>query len=57
MKSLDPREVEDMCSEYSELMNRVLNGDHSGLDLKSLCIVPGSTCWVVYIDALVRTRL
>lgn len=24
-----------------------------GLDLKSLCLVPGKTCWVVFVDALV----
>eukprot|EP00878_Enallax_costatus_P003984 GHUV01004207.1.p1 GENE.GHUV01004207.1~~GHUV01004207.1.p1 ORF type:complete len:283 (+),score=74.05 GHUV01004207.1:155-1003(+) len=24
-----------------------------GLDLKSLCLVPGKTCWLVYVDALV----
>jgi len=22
------------------------------LDLKSLCVLPGKTCWVVYVDAL-----
>lgn len=25
----------------------------SGLDLQSLCLVPGKTCWIVYVDALV----
>lgn len=25
----------------------------SGLDLASLCLVPGKTCWLVYVDALV----
>ncbi|KAJ1548368.1 Exosome complex component RRP42, partial [Cladochytrium tenue] len=53
MRSFDPRVVEDLCSEYSDLMSSVFNGDHGGLDLAALCIVPGSTCWVVYIDALV----
>ncbi|KAJ3277374.1 Exosome complex component RRP42 [Borealophlyctis nickersoniae] len=49
----DPRDVEDMCNEYSQFLNRILNGPHGGLDLKSLCIVPGSTCWILNIDALI----
>jgi exosome complex RNA-binding protein Rrp42 (RNase PH superfamily) len=42
-----------MNLEFGEMLNRVLNGDQGGLDLRSLCIIPGSTCWVVYVDALV----
>ncbi|KAI9325882.1 ribosomal protein S5 domain 2-type protein [Zopfochytrium polystomum] len=53
MKSLDPRQVEVMCREYADIMTRMFNGDHGGLDLKALSIVPGSTCWVVYVDALI----
>ncbi|KAJ3415701.1 hypothetical protein HDV05_004379 [Chytridiales sp. JEL 0842] len=53
MRNFDNREVEDMTLEYSEMMNRVLNGDHGGLNLQSLCIIPGSTCWVIYVDALI----
>ncbi|KAJ3018903.1 Exosome complex component RRP42 [Thoreauomyces humboldtii] len=49
----DPRDVENMCNEYAQLMNRVLNGAHGGVDLKSLCIIPGSTCWILNVDALV----
>lgn len=49
----DPRQVEEMCNEYSQLMNRVLNAPHGGIDLKALCIIPGSTCWILNIDALV----
>jgi len=26
---------------------------HGALDLSSLCIIPGKTCWVLYIDALI----
>ncbi|KAJ3191337.1 Exosome complex component RRP42 [Irineochytrium annulatum] len=53
IKNVDARDVETMCNEYGELMNRVFNGDHGGIDLKALCIIPGSTCWILYIDALV----
>eukprot|EP00775_Hariotina_reticulata_P007955 gene7955-8153_t len=28
-------------------------GADPGLNLKALCLVPGKTCWVVYVDALV----
>ncbi|TPX72353.1 hypothetical protein SpCBS45565_g00437 [Spizellomyces sp. 'palustris'] len=49
----EPRDIEDMCNEYSQFMNRVLNGSHGGVDLKALCIIPGSTCWILNIDVLV----
>ncbi|KAI8825686.1 ribosomal protein S5 domain 2-type protein [Fimicolochytrium jonesii] len=49
----DPRDVENMCNEYSQFMNRVLNGPQGGVNLKALCIIPGSTCWILNIDALV----
>jgi len=34
-------------------MNRVLNGPQGGIDLKSLCIIPGAQCWIIYVDVLV----
>ncbi|KAI8616467.1 ribosomal protein S5 domain 2-type protein [Chytriomyces sp. MP71] len=51
--SMDPRAVEDLCVEYAEFIAKLLNGDHGGLDLESLCIVPANTCWVIHVDALV----
>ncbi|KAJ3317864.1 hypothetical protein HDU76_001031 [Blyttiomyces sp. JEL0837] len=53
LRHLDHKDVEQMTYEYGEMMMRILNGDHGGLDLKALCIVPGATCWVVYVDALI----
>ncbi|KAL2916311.1 hypothetical protein HK105_204067 [Polyrhizophydium stewartii] len=50
---LDAREVDDMCNEYSQILTRTLNGPHGGLDLQKLCIIPGSTCWVVNVDVLI----
>ncbi|KAJ3181028.1 Exosome complex component RRP42 [Gaertneriomyces sp. JEL0708] len=50
---MEPQDVENMCIEYSQFMNRVLNGDQGGIDLKSLCIIHGSTCWILNIDVLV----
>ncbi|KAJ3400870.1 hypothetical protein CcCBS67573_g01477 [Chytriomyces confervae] len=51
--TMDPRAVEDLCIDFSEVITKILNADHGGLDLQSLCIVPGSTCWVIHVDALV----
>ncbi|KAH9256775.1 hypothetical protein BASA83_008850 [Batrachochytrium salamandrivorans] len=50
---MDVRAIEDMCNEYTQVLNRIMNGPHGGLDLHSLCIIPGSTCWVVNIDVLI----
>ncbi|KAI9207725.1 ribosomal protein S5 domain 2-type protein [Polychytrium aggregatum] len=50
---LSQRQVEDLCIEYSQYMTRLLNSPEGGLDLKALCIIPGSTCFVVYIDVLI----
>lgn len=53
VRVFDAREVEELCEEYAQYMNRLLNGPHGGLDLASLCIIPNSNCWIIYIDALV----
>ncbi|KAJ8323743.1 hypothetical protein QVD99_007095 [Batrachochytrium dendrobatidis] len=50
---LDSRAIEDMCNEYTQVLNRTLNGPHGGIDLQKLCIIPGSTCWVVSVDVLI----
>ncbi|KAJ1339576.1 hypothetical protein BSLG_005823 [Batrachochytrium salamandrivorans] len=50
---LDSRAIEDMCNEYTQVLNRTLNGPHGGIDLQKLCIIPGSTCWVVSVDMLI----
>ncbi|KAI9105460.1 ribosomal protein S5 domain 2-type protein [Phlyctochytrium arcticum] len=52
-RAIDSRDVENMCNEYGQFLNRVLNGPQGGLNLKSLCIIPGSTCWILNIDVLV----
>ncbi|KAJ3106417.1 Exosome complex component RRP42 [Phlyctochytrium planicorne] len=52
-KNLDVRDVEELCVKYTHMLNRILNGNHGGLDLKSLCIVPGNTCWIVYVDVVI----
>lgn len=52
-KNLDYRQIQTLVSEYSEFLNRILNGPQGGLDLKSLCIVPGSLHWVITADILI----
>ncbi|KAI8930361.1 ribosomal protein S5 domain 2-type protein [Entophlyctis helioformis] len=53
MPFADPRDVEQMCNDYSQILNRILNGPHGGLDLGKLCIIPGATCWIVSVDVLI----
>lgn len=49
----DAREIENLCIQSSEYMNRLLNSSKSGLDLQKLVIVPGVSHWILYIDVLV----
>lgn len=44
---------EDALTIYSQLMNKIFNGAHGGIDLESLVIIPRQQCWVLYVDALV----
>ena len=41
----------DLALELSRALARTFC--HGTLDLHSLCIIPGKTCWVLYIDALI----
>lgn len=53
LSSVDQFQTSQMCNEYSQTLNRLLNGSHGGVDLQKLCIVPGSTCWVLNVDILI----
>ncbi|GBG80935.1 hypothetical protein CBR_g31491 [Chara braunii] len=48
---------EEYGSELSKALERYLQGGASGagaaIDLTTLCIVEGRTCWVLYVDILV----
>jgi len=44
--------AEYMNIELSRVIERLLTESYS-IDLKSLCLIPGRQCWVIYIDALV----
>ena len=52
-KFRDSKQLDNLCAEYTEFLNRILNGLQGGIDLKSLCIVPGALIWVISIDALI----
>lgn len=49
----DKRQLDDMATSYAQFISRTLNGGHGGIDLKSLCIIPNQSCWVLNVDVLV----
>ncbi|KAI8814964.1 ribosomal protein S5 domain 2-type protein [Cladochytrium replicatum] len=54
LRALSAREQTSLSHSYSQLLTRLLNNaQSSGIDLRSLCIIPGSTCWVLNVDVLV----
>jgi len=52
-RDFEGKGANDINNELSQIMNRVLNGPQGGIDLKSLCIIPGAQCWIIYVDVLV----
>ncbi|KXS21594.1 ribosomal protein S5 domain 2-like protein [Gonapodya prolifera JEL478] len=50
---LSPLALQSLSAELSQSVSRLLNGPGGGLDLKSLCIIPRRTCWVLYVDAMI----
>ncbi|XP_056088690.1 exosome complex component RRP42 [Rhinichthys klamathensis goyatoka] len=42
---------EELGVELSNVLYKVFNNRHS-VDLRSLCILPGQNCWVLYVDVL-----
>ncbi|KAJ3371418.1 Exosome complex component RRP42 [Allomyces arbusculus] len=50
----DTRSLDDVNTEWTQLLTRRFTRNAlAGIDLTQLCIIPESTCWVVYIDAVV----
>jgi len=41
---------EELNHELARMMAQLMKG---GLDLKSLCLLPGKICWVLYVDVMV----
>ncbi|KAJ1949125.1 hypothetical protein FBU59_001283 [Linderina macrospora] len=52
-QEFEGRGAEDLNVELTQLLDRILNGPQSGIDLRNLCIIPKQAYWVIHIDALV----
>ncbi|KAJ2888840.1 hypothetical protein IWW38_004873, partial [Coemansia aciculifera] len=52
-QEFEGRGAEEINVELTQLLDRILNGPQSGLNLKNLCIIPKQAYWVLHIDALV----
>lgn len=44
--------AQNLNSLLSNQLQKIIGGSN-GIDKKRLCVIPGQTCWVLYIDALV----
>lgn len=53
-QQFEGRGADDINNQLTLSMDRLFNGPQSGIDVSSLCIIPGQQCWVIYIDAMVR---
>lgn len=57
--STNSEKNELLANSLSRALERVLTpspANQGGLDLNSLCIIPGRQCWILYIDALIFGR-
>ena len=45
---------EELAFELSNAMEKTIN--RATIDLESLCVFPGKSCWVLYIDAIVSIQ-
>lgn len=52
-QAFEGRGADSLNAELTQMLQRVLGGPQSGINLEALCIIPGAACWVIYIDALV----
>ncbi|ORY95595.1 ribosomal protein S5 domain 2-type protein [Syncephalastrum racemosum] len=52
-QQFEGRGADDINNQLTLSMDRLFNGPQSGIDVSSLCIIPGQQCWVIYIDAMV----
>ena len=52
-KFRDSKKLDNLCAEYTEFLDKILNGSQGGIDLKSLCIIPSALIWVINIDVLI----
>ncbi|KAJ2747572.1 hypothetical protein GGI20_000397 [Coemansia sp. BCRC 34301] len=52
-QEFEGRGADEVNVELTQLLDRILSGPQSGLNLKKLCIIPKQAYWVLHIDALV----
>ncbi|KAJ1834432.1 hypothetical protein LPJ63_001967 [Coemansia sp. RSA 2711] len=52
-QEFEGRGAEELNVELTQLLDRMLNGPQSGLELEKLCIIPKQAYWVLHVDALV----
>ncbi|KAI8073074.1 ribosomal protein S5 domain 2-type protein [Gongronella butleri] len=52
-QQFEGRGADDLNNSLTQALDRWYNGAQSGLDLKKLGIIPGQSCWIIYIDAMV----
>ncbi|KAJ2613458.1 hypothetical protein H4S08_002192 [Coemansia sp. RSA 1365] len=52
-QEFEGRGAEELNVELTQLLDRILNGPQSGIDLAKLCIIPKQDYWVLHVDALV----
>eukprot|EP00300_Choanocystis_sp_HF-7_P005368 c14044_g1_i1.p1 GENE.c14044_g1_i1~~c14044_g1_i1.p1 ORF type:complete len:155 (+),score=30.55 c14044_g1_i1:45-467(+) len=49
----DGRGSDELSLELERCLDSVLSNS-GAIDLKSLCVLPGQQCWIVYVDVLVN---
>ncbi|KAI9504298.1 hypothetical protein GGI25_004403 [Coemansia spiralis] len=52
-QEFEGRGADEINVELTQLLDRIVGGEQSGLDLRKLCIIPRQAYWVLHIDALV----
>ncbi len=50
---MERKELQATCSLYAQLLNKTLNGPQGGINLESLCIIPGKVAWCLNVDVLI----
>ncbi|ORX60494.1 hypothetical protein DM01DRAFT_1300281 [Hesseltinella vesiculosa] len=52
-QQFEGRGADDLNNTLTQALDRIYNGPQGGFDLEKLCIIPGQSCWLIYIDAMV----
>ncbi|KAI8391508.1 ribosomal protein S5 domain 2-type protein [Radiomyces spectabilis] len=52
-QQFEGRGADDLNNTLTVALDRLLNGPQSGINLEKLCLIPGQSCWVLYVDAMV----